>query len=90
MYWCGKLLLDRQQTCKRRIGEFLDFILTLLLLLSGGLAPGDIITHINGKSVSSSGNIYEALGEKGTALIMTVVRGNSRLQLRVTPEDYDS
>lgn len=55
----------------------------------GGLAPGDIITHINGKSVSSSGNIYEALGERGSTLTMTVVRGNSTIKLVVTPEDYD-
>lgn len=60
------------------------------LFCSGGLAPGDIITHINGKSVSSSGNIYEALGEKGSTLTMTIVRGNSRMQLVITPEDYDS
>lgn len=56
----------------------------------GGLAPGDIITHINGKLVASSSNIYEALGERGSALTMTVVRGNARMQVVVTPEDYDS
>ncbi|XP_037025429.1 serine protease HTRA2, mitochondrial [Bradysia coprophila] len=56
----------------------------------GGLYPGDIITHINGKAVSSSGNIYEALGEKGSNLTMTIVRGNARMQLVITPEDYDS
>ncbi|KAJ6649477.1 Serine protease HTRA2, mitochondrial [Pseudolycoriella hygida] len=55
----------------------------------GGLAPGDIITHINGKSVASSGSIYEALGEKGSTLNMTVVRGSSKIQLVITPEDYD-
>lgn len=55
----------------------------------GGLRPGDIITHINGKSVLSSGNIYEALGEKGTVLTMTVVRGKNIIQLSITPEDYD-
>lgn len=60
------------------------------ILYSGGLAPGDIITHINGKPVSSSGNIYEALGEKGTNLTMAIVRGNNRMQLIITPEDYDS
>lgn len=60
-----------------------------ILFFSGGLAPGDIITHINGKSVSNSGNIYEALGGKGSTLMMSVVRGNTRIQLVVTPEDYD-
>lgn len=71
----------------KRMAFFVWFY--FIFILSGGLAPGDIITHINGKSVSSSGNIYGALGEKGSALTMTVVRSNSRIELVITPEDYD-
>lgn len=56
-------------------------------LCSGGLSPGDIITHINGKEVRNSADIYDVLGEKGTALKMTVFRGNSKIIVSITPED---
>lgn len=54
---------------------------------SGGLSPGDIVTEINGKDVLNSSDIYDALGEKGKTLNMTVFRGFKKLQVIVTPED---
>lgn len=55
----------------------------------GGLSPGDIITHINGKEVKNSANIYDVLGGKGKLLTMSVFRGNKRITVNVTPEDPD-
>lgn len=56
---------------------------------SGGLSPGDIITHINGVQITNSGDIYKVLGEKGTLLTMTVHRGMDKLSVTVHPEDPD-
>lgn len=58
-------------------------------LYSGGLSPGDIITHINGKEVKNSADIYDVLGEKGKTLTMTVFRGNKQITVTVMPEDPD-
>lgn len=56
---------------------------------SGGLSPGDIITHINGREVKNSSDIYDVLGGKGKTLNMTVFRGNKIMNVNVTPEDPD-
>lgn len=58
-------------------------------LCSGGLSPGDIITHINDREVKHSSDIYDVLAQKGKTLTMSVFRGNRRLTVIVTPEDPD-
>ena len=50
-----------------------------------GLQPGDIITHINGNEVHTSGDVYEIL-EQENELKVSVIRGNQRLQFNVNPE----
>lgn len=58
------------------------------LLHSGGLQPGDIVTHINGKPVKHSNDIYTILSEtQSRVLRMTVVRFGQRVEVSVTPED---
>lgn len=64
-------------------------ILIVHLDRSGGLSPGDIITHINEREVRNSADIYEVLGQKSKTLYMSVFRGNRRLHVTVTPEDPD-
>ncbi|GLV34436.1 HTRA2-related serine protease [Carabus blaptoides fortunei] len=55
---------------------------------SGGLQPGDIVTHINGIPVKHSNDIYSILSEtKSRVLRMTVVRFGQILEVSVTPED---
>lgn len=56
---------------------------------SGGLNPGDIITHINGKEIHSSSDVYEALSHLGKALNITIYRGLNRLSVTVIPEDQE-
>lgn len=55
----------------------------------GGLHPGDIITHINGKQVSSTSEIYTILAEKGKPLDTIVQRGMEKLRLKIEPEEID-
>ncbi|CAD7085007.1 unnamed protein product [Hermetia illucens] len=54
---------------------------------AGGLNPGDIVTHINGKEVKNSSDIYDALAEKGKVLDMTVYRGLKQLRIIVKPDE---
>lgn len=54
---------------------------------TGGLNPGDIVTHINGKQVTNSSDIYDALAQKGSALNMTVYRGLKEMKIVVNPEE---
>lgn len=54
---------------------------------TGGLHPGDIVTHINGKEVKNSNDIYKALSEKTKALDMIVYRGLEKLKVTVIPEE---
>lgn len=61
----------------------------LLFNISGGLHPGDIITHINGKQVSSTSDIYTILAEKGKPLDTIVQRGMEKLRLRIEPEEIE-
>lgn len=56
---------------------------------SGGLNPGDIVTHINGKEVHNTSDIYAFLSEKGKALNMTIYRGTKRLEVMIVPEELD-
>ena len=66
-----------------------SWYLILPKFLSGGLIPGDIITHINGKEVKQSADLYDALSEKGKSLSMTIHRGAQQLRVIINPEDPD-
>ena len=55
-------------------------------VFSGGLKPGDIITHVNGEPIKSSTDIYKVL-EKVGSIIVTVIRSGIVLQLEIQPED---
>lgn len=54
---------------------------------SGGLSPGDIVTHINGKEIRHSSDVHDAL-ETSKNLDMTVYRGLNKMQMVVKPEDH--
>lgn len=66
---------------------------SLLLLLcypySGGLMPGDIVTHINRKQVKTSSDVYDALSQSAKTLNLTILRGDKELNITVVPEDPD-
>uniref|UniRef100_T1IQJ2 Serine protease HTRA2, mitochondrial n=1 Tax=Strigamia maritima TaxID=126957 RepID=T1IQJ2_STRMM len=51
----------------------------------GGLQPGDVITHINGKAIMSAGDVNNALDSKHD-LNMNILRKRNRLTLTVVPE----
>ena len=51
-----------------------------------GLQPGDIVTHVNGKEINSSRNIYDTLDGQGD-LNLVVQRGNQRYTVTVSPEE---
>ena len=50
-----------------------------------GIQPGDIITHINGNEMHTSGDVYDLL-EKEDVLDVDLIRGTHRLQVTVRPE----
>ncbi|CAG0913725.1 unnamed protein product [Notodromas monacha] len=53
---------------------------------SGGLLPGDIVTHINGKPIRSAVDVYEML-EKSSKLTMTLCRKAAIMTLTIFPEE---
>lgn len=54
---------------------------------AGGLHPGDIVTHINGKEVKNSNDVYQVLDGKQKSLEMSVYRGFEKLKITVIPEE---
>ncbi|XP_035900656.1 serine protease HTRA2, mitochondrial [Anopheles stephensi] len=54
---------------------------------SGGLQPGDIITHINGKEIKNSSDVYELLLEQDKKLSISIYRGQQLTTVHVFPED---
>ncbi|XP_037946869.1 serine protease HTRA2, mitochondrial-like [Teleopsis dalmanni] len=54
---------------------------------TGGLSPGDIVTHINGKEIKNSSDVYEILAETQKALDITIFRGLKKMSIHVVPED---
>lgn len=55
---------------------------------SGGLQPGDIVTHVDGKPVKHANDIYNILSNvKTTSLKMSVSRFGQNVTVTVTPED---
>ncbi|XP_067012917.2 serine protease HTRA2, mitochondrial [Anabrus simplex] len=53
---------------------------------TGGLKPGDIVTHINDQPVQNAGTIYQQLDASGK-LDMLVIRQGKPIRLTVIPED---
>lgn len=54
----------------------------------GGLQPGDIVTHIDGKPIKSANDVYDILKQTKTKnLKMSVTRHGKKLNLTVEPED---
>lgn len=54
----------------------------------GGLLPGDIVTHIDGKTIQHSNDVYGILeGNSARELKLSVNRNGRRMELIVTPED---
>lgn len=52
-----------------------------------GLQPGDVITHIDGESIeglSLNEAVSKIRGEQGTEVILTIMRGDSELEVPVT------
>jgi S1-C subfamily serine protease len=56
------------------------------VLIRGGLRPGDVITHINGQSVSSVQDIFRFL-EGNQTLKVAVRRGAETFEFMVVPEE---
>jgi len=56
-------------------------------LYSGGLQPGDIVTHINKKEIKNSSDVYDALGDGSKELDISILRGVKQLRVTITPED---
>ncbi|CAH1171298.1 unnamed protein product [Phaedon cochleariae] len=56
---------------------------------NGGLQPGDIVTHIDGKPIKHANDVYSILNSKESrTLKMSISRYGKRVDLSVTPEDF--
>ncbi|XP_072386309.1 serine protease HTRA2, mitochondrial-like [Diabrotica undecimpunctata] len=56
---------------------------------NGGLRPGDIVTHIDGKRIQHSNDVYGILAEsKSRELNISVNRSGKNINLTVVPEDF--
>ncbi|XP_017047120.1 serine protease HTRA2, mitochondrial [Drosophila ficusphila] len=54
---------------------------------SGGLQPGDIVTHINKKEIKNSSDVYDALADNSKNLDIVILRGVKQMHVSITPED---
>lgn len=54
-------------------------------LRSGGISPGDVITHINGTEIKSSNDVYDILAPQLPLLTITVFRDGETLTVKVSP-----
>uniref|UniRef100_A0A2M4ALR3 Serine protease HTRA2, mitochondrial n=2 Tax=Anopheles triannulatus TaxID=58253 RepID=A0A2M4ALR3_9DIPT len=52
---------------------------------AGGISPGDVITHINGKEIKSSNDVYDILAQQLPLLTITVFRDGQTLTVKVQP-----
>nr|XP_022903640.1 serine protease HTRA2, mitochondrial-like [Onthophagus taurus] len=56
----------------------------------GGLNPGDIVTEINNKPISSANDVYNILSDKSARnLKLKITRFGKTFDIQVTPEDID-
>lgn len=53
-----------------------------------GLLPRDVITHINGKVVTSTSDFFKAV-EVGDRLTLQIARGTGTFSVSVVPEEVD-
>ena len=58
----------------------------LYTICSAGIQPGDVITNINGETVTSSRDVYNAVSSS-SELRVTLQRGRSTLSVIITPEE---
>ncbi|EFA00185.1 Serine protease HTRA2, mitochondrial-like Protein [Tribolium castaneum] len=57
---------------------------------NGGLQPGDIVTHIDGKVITGANDVYGVLsGTTNRTISMTVSRRGKKLEVYVTPENLE-
>lgn len=55
---------------------------------NGGLQPGDIVTHIDGKQIRSASDVYDVLKQTNMKnLRMSVQRQGKQFDVNVQPED---
>lgn len=62
-------------------------ILSSLYFPSGGLQPGDIVTHINKKEIKNSSDVYDALADGKKELEIVILRGVKQMHVTIVPED---
>jgi len=88
-FLCGRLLLALRLTGKIRNLTYQkrNLLIFLYFLYSGGLQPGDIVTHINKKEIKNSSDVYDALGDGSKELDISILRGVKQLRVTITPED---
>lgn len=67
--------------------KLFSFLNIRYFVCSGGLSPGDIVTHINRKEIKTSSDVYEALADNSKVLDIIIFRGAKQLKLTITPED---
>ncbi|XP_017076730.2 serine protease HTRA2, mitochondrial [Drosophila eugracilis] len=54
---------------------------------TGGLQPGDIVTHINKREIKNSSDVYDALADNSKTLDIVILRGVKQMRVTITPED---
>ncbi|XP_052863615.1 serine protease HTRA2, mitochondrial [Anopheles cruzii] len=53
---------------------------------ANGICPGDVITHINGKEISTCAEMYDILGGKDQTLAINIFRGHKTFTVQVRLE----
>lgn len=60
----------------------------LCIFNRAGLVPTDIITHINGKVVTSTSDYFKAI-ETGEKITLQIARSTGVFKVSIVPEDVD-
>ncbi|XP_048744225.1 serine protease HTRA2, mitochondrial-like isoform X5 [Ostrea edulis] len=88
---------DLQMDLRRRVSNFPSKVEQGILIVAvvshspahyAGLSPGDVITHINGQSVTSTSQYFKAI-EREEKLTLKIARENGTFTVTVTPEEVD-